>query len=271
MKSKKIYFLPLLALAPLLMANSPAPIVRANEYNDFSCSYLSREEVEDTNYNGRYLYNYKVTNNGTGCIESVLIQSTSIHGYIYAENDIFDDLVVLPGQTGILSLRTNNDVNPEGEELTYRGLAYQEFIQDAFINYDVEIEEKTSTYSSSPEYSYYVSFDTTVDIKKNDYEYGLIVELTYKGQKYAMHRDLDNSEEFYLCSTKEQLDLSQLTIDKLTMTKGPKYKSALGTFIVIVVVIFITFCALSVGGIIFAIVFPIARRAKRKRLENENK
>lgn len=265
MKKKTALLLPLLALSPFLLANSPAPMVRSEEYTDFTCSYLAREEIEDLSSEGRFLYNFEVSNTGTGYIEYIYVQSDIINGNLYGYDPIFDDLVVLPGQTSVLSLRTNKDINMEGYNGTYHGRAYQQTIENAFDNYSVEIEERISDYSSYNTYSYYVSFNTKVNIANNKYEYGLVVELTYKGQNYAMHRDLDSTNKFYLCSTSDQLDLSQLAINKLTMTKGEKYKSGLGTFLVVCLIIFIVFLALSVSGIIFAIVFPFARRARRKR------
>ena len=265
MKRKASLILPLLMLSPLLMANSPAPMVRSEEYNDFTCSYLAREEVDDLSSEGRFLYNFEVSNTGTGYIEYIYVQSDIINGNLYGYDPIFDDLVVLPGQTSVLSLRTNKDINMEGFNGTYHGRAYQQTIGDAFDNYSVEIEERISDYSSYNTYSYYVSFNTNVNIANNKYEYGLVVELTYKGKNYAMHRDLGSSKEFYLCSSDEQLDLNQLAINKLTMTKGEKYRSGLGTFLVVLFIILIVGACLLGSGVVFVIVFFSVKAARKRR------
>ena len=268
MKKYKKFLISLLMLSPLLMANAPVPQVNVDKYDAFTCTFKSKTEEIDSDSNPYYSYKYDINNTGTGYLKSVHISYTNkkTSAYLYKLNDLFGDELIAPGKADVISFGTTFEDDYSLEPFTYSGNAYQCFVTDAFTSERKEIRVE-SHYGS---YNYYVSFDSNVRVSNSDYDYGIIISITYKGTTYVTHHELKGNNEFFLCNSSEELDLSQLTINEMIMTYSDAYKSPIGVVFTVLVVILAIGGAFLAGGVIFVcIFFPIKAYKKKKRLAEQ--
>lgn len=270
MKKYKKFLISLLMLSPLLMANAPVPQVNVDKYDAFTCTFKSKTEEVDSDSNPYYSYKYDINNTGTGYLKSVSISYPNKKGsaYLYKSHGLFGDELIAPGKADVLSFGTTLEYDYSTEPFTYSGNAYQRFVADAFTSERKEI--RVESYYGS--YNYYVSFDSNVNVTRNnrDYDYGIIISITYKGTTYVTHHELKSNNEFFLCNSSEELDLSQLTINEMIMTYSDAYKSAIGVVFTVIVVILAIGGVFLAGGVIFVcIFFPIRAYKKKKRLAEQ--
>ena len=264
MKNKKLAILPLLLFTPLLMANSPAPVVRPETYNDFSTTFISKEKAPQYG-SDQWKYTFEVFNTGKGYITSTFIEADPVYGGLYDYGDDsqrYDEIVIAPGKSAVLSFTSSFEKDFTTDEYKATCSAYQDFVDEAFTSDRKEIRLDDS---HEGVYHYYLSFDTSVDLDKREYEYGLIVEVIYKGETRYTHCDLNSTNETHLLYSKEKLDMDELTIGEMVMTKGPRYKSKIGPLFNAIAIILIVGAAILVSGVLFVIIFFSIRAARNKK------
>lgn len=270
MKTRKKLLIPLLMLSPLLMANAPVPHVEPDEYKALTCSFKERTQEIDSESHIYYSYKFDVSNTGNGYIEHLHISYPDMSFYSYANSEEcpFGKEVIAPGTSRVLSIGTTIEDDFSSQTFTYTASAYQRFVDNAFSSdrKDIRVENESGYYK------YYVDFDSKVNVRANeDYEFGIIITITYKGVTYVTHHELNDNNTLYLCNSEEELDLSQLTIDEMIMTKGDAYKSPIAIVVTVILVILAVGGAFLVGGLIFiCIFFPIKAYRKKKRLANNS-
>ncbi len=259
MRNIKKYLLPLLVFVPLLMANAPAPEVHPGKYEGVTVSFVSKEE-KDTEYGMHYLYSFNVTNTGNGYLSRVHASYENSSFFLDEYNQMFGDIVIAPGQTRLIvdDLTTDKDIS--GSPNYFEAYAYQEFIDNAFTDNEISIREDRS----GDYYRYYVSFNTGVNLKDRKSEFGVISEITYKGETVVTHHELSSSNEFYLYGGYEELDLNDLTIKNIKMTRSDAYQSPIGTVLEVVGIVSLVCLGIILSGVIFVIIFFSVRKAKKR-------
>ena len=260
MRKNKKYVLPLLVFMPLLMANAPAPEVHPAKYEDVTVTFVSKEE-KDTEYGTHYLYSFNVTNTGDGYLSRVHASYENSYFYLDEYNNMFGDIVIAPGQTRTLVDESVSDKDISGSPSSFEAYANQEFIDDAFADNEISIRED----HSGDYYRYYVSFNTDVNLKDRKYEFGVISEITYKGETIITHHELGSTSEYFLYGGYEELDLSDLTIKNIKMTRSDAYQSPIGTIFEVVGIVLLVCLGIILSGAIFVIVFFSVRKARRKK------
>ena len=272
MKNHKIALLSLLMLSPLLMANSPAPHVEPGDYKAFECKYVSTTKVDNVDSAGKtyYSYNFNIRNLGEGYIESVRVSCESFTGYLYNFSNDFSSNVIAPGKEAIYYYRTTQRYEHIANDThKYTCKAYQEFVNDAFTTDKKEITVDTYKSDSETYYYYYLSFDSDIDTKNNDYRYGIIADVTYKGENYFTHVEYGEGNKVCLYSgLTEPLEIDELTVNNIKMTRSKRSGSAAGNIFLAIIIILAIFGVLLLSGIIFVVIFftvlgiKKARRAK---------
>ena len=261
MKFKKTSLLPLLLIVPLFMANSPAPVVKAKDYKDFTCEYLSKTKKTDSYGEDYYSYEFSFTNTGSGYIKGGHVSCDEFDLYLYINTtSLFGYVVIGPGETKTMDVGLKVDhetvTNPK-----YKCTAYQDFMENAFTSDKKEI----TVNSESGNYVYTVNFDAD-SVRDAGYKYGIISELTYKGEKYVTHHEIGQiGTSFTLCNSEEELDLSQLTINKLVMTRSKYETSTIAYVIYAILIILGVGLVFIVSGGIFLIIFFSIRKARRRK------
>ncbi len=255
MKHSKRLLIPLLMLAPMLMANAPAPGVYPKSYDTFTCVYQSKEEVEE----GRYRYSFNVSNTGEGYIDYIHLQAQNdeIYGYLEKENHLFDNPLIAPGDTETRHLY-GGDVDLSTLTINYSADAYTQF----YDGFKTNKKDVVMVHEGS-KFTYYVEVDLKSSvIKDNDYYYGFISEVTYQGEKYFSFHQHYSKGRVELGSFDTELDLEQFSLNTLTMVRSKAYKNY---FITTLFIIFIVGAVLMVSGGIFAIIFFSIKKARRRK------
>lgn len=265
MKNNRKFLLPLLFLTPLLLGNSPAPIVYPDEYEDFSCSFYSKEPTTDIYGDNVYKYTFKVDNIGAGYIEHIYVSNAENTFWGTGEGDrsIFGYSLVCPDESGYLSFTSNKDYDAASAEFSYQCFAYQKFVTGVTFHPTSVRHEVING-----QHYYYAIFETNVDIEGDrKHEYGAIATITYQDVKYVSHFDVNKNSEFFICASDEELELSKLNVDQLLMTKDVAHGYG-GYFA------FILYLALFGGlivlgsGVIFVIIFFSIKAARRRKAAN---
>ena len=235
MKKNKIKMLPLFLFVPLLMANSPAPMPTTRDYEDFTvnCTLLSESE-------NNYRYQLEITNNGEEYISvfyhyGIRLNDRGIY-YENIEGKLFDSEMIIPHQTKTYVAQTYEPLNLDGEQHWSTEIYDMKDENVTFANY-LLIKTSNNKYSLKS------------DIEgEGDYYYAGIIEVTYDGVDYAFEVDLDRGDPYVF--TNEELDLTKLTINKITAYRSSynTYKGNFGGFVK----------ALAIGiGIIALIAFGV--------------
>ena len=118
--------------------------------------------------------------------------------------------------------------------------------------------------------TYYVKIDPQVKLNFSDYEYGVITEISYKGETYLSHHQIKGDNEFLLTRTETPLDVDEITFVNMIMTKDKAYKSGIGTFLLVLGIIVGVGIIALLGGVIFIIVFFSVRAARKKKKLKES-
>ena len=219
MKINRRHYLPLLMLVPMMMANSPAPYVRTNEYQDFSYTFISKTPIDQYYEGQQYIeYTYEIKNNGSGYIDYAYINYGNIFSTMMSlNNDMFGRLILAPNSTSTYKFITITDIDVDNVNERIRCYAYTDFVENAFISDKKDVRVDNTDY---PYNRYYIDYES--DYKRdNNYLYGIIIDFTYDGVDYSIHdeswRYSENTYSVFLYQG-EDLDLNKLTINKLTMT-----------------------------------------------------
>lgn len=247
-------------VVPLLMGNSPAPMVRPHEYDNFSCSFVSKTKETDQEDKEVYVYTFEVVNSGDAYIDNITVKYPSLDfaSYMHGEDSLFGETIIAPGKTDNLYLRSYKEYDFSTSEGTFTCNAYQDFVKDA-------IKIENSVIRADDSNTYYVKIDPQVKLNFSDYEYGVITEISYKGETYISHHQLSSNNEFFLTRNDTPLDVDQITFVNMIMTKDKAYKSALGTVLLVVGIIIGVGMIALVGGVIFLIVFFSVRAVRKKK------
>ena len=278
MKSKKLGIITLFLLAPLVTANSPAPAVSANEYNDFSISFVKKAPVSNGD-GSLFEYFYDVTNTGSGYLENItFMKDNRGEGYAYISDDFFGSTLLAPEKTTQFSFYASSDFDGNSEEVTTKGTGYSEFLENPFKNNEFTIK-LTDTYEDNHgipyTFVYNIGADFNFDINESDYRFGAIVNVTYNSEeKVIFTRNLysENQIEFYINSN-TPLDLDNFAIDSILIIKT-EYHSPyqfLNDALKVMEVVAIVFVAITMGGgfLFICIFFPIREVKKRKKLKEQ--
>ena len=251
-------------LTPLLMANAPAPNVRVTEYHDFTQSFVLKSEAIDPDDFHKFDYTFTVTNTGQGYILHSYIDGPDFQLYDFDEDgvDCFGRRLIAPNQevTKVYYGSANVDFNEV--QYTMECRAYQEFIDNPFLSQNVEVRED----QIDDRFIYTVIFDSNFKVQSSDYEYGIITEVTYKGETFYVHNEVNKDNEFEFAYTKDKLELDKLSIKPIKMTRGPKYKSHAGQVIMGIIIAILVIAGITVLGIgagIFLIIFFSIRKSRR--------
>ena len=258
----------LLLATPMLMANSPAPHVEEETYDDFSYSYVSKTPLDEY-YEGNqyYKYNFEVQNLGQGYISYAYIKHQNASSHSSLSSD-FGSMLLAPSKSDIFSLVTTSDIDFNSVKPTFECHGYKTFVENAFTSDKKEVRFEEDYYKY-----YYVDFDSEVPYESG-YRYGIIIDFTYDGNDYSIHQEaryyngyVENSILLYYGEL--ELDVSKLTINKLLMTKSlyHSYYSGVADVIKgILILLAVCFGVILSGGIFCIIFFSIRKARRRKKL-----
>ena len=267
---KLLFIIPLL---PLLMANSPAPKVYDEQYNDLEVTYSSEEC-----YHNYYFYHFNLKNTGNGYAHYVNFTNDRYDESFYAsvnEDEIFYPFVsalYAPGFDDEVIVVTKNKI-PDSKKVVANAYAYSEIAEEITIS-----GSKALTYSveqSDPSIKNYAyELDISVSGRLSDYYYGAAVKVTYDGKDGCLK--IDNLQDKPFIRTSERIDLSKLTVHEVVAYKSARYyyganvnwNNALTPLLTFLLI----FGLLLSFGIFSAIFFPaMARRKRRNRQNASNK
>ena len=260
MKHSKKLLLPLLMLTPLLMANAPVPGVHPKSYDSFTCEYASREEASE----GKYRYNFNVTNTGEGYIADIYVQSQGgdIYGYLRPENNLFGNPLIAPGDSETRYVY-GVDVDPSTLTFNHSVQAYTQF----YDGFKTDKKDVTVIFDGAI-YYYYVQVDLKINIVSDtNHDYGFITEVTYKGHKYVTYHYGYSNTEVQLGSSNFELDMEQFSVDKILMVREDAYNNGVDVFFTVLFYIIIIGSILLVSGGIFVAIFFSVKKARRKKLQ----
>ena len=272
---KKIKYLPLLTLVPLLfMGNSPAPYSYETSYVDFEVTNIVYGEKTEETYYDRYAMTFTVNNYGEKYLEPEFIFENTKDKEDYLafmlRNANFG--LLIPPHTSMSLEGYMKKVNEE--DLFVSGYAFDMGKETTF--------DKASLVSVTPYYSSdYFSYDdgytynyNIEGVKHSDqYYYSMIVEYEYNGISCATLAYNLNEFSFSIYG-EEKLKEEDIQIKSVRLLQGrDRYASFTnGMWIVIWVVIGVV---LGIGFVASAIVVPIVLTSKkpwRKRpIEDESK
>lgn len=209
MKRRKKALLTSILALPLLMSNS----VMVEPSYDFdyqsvvvSCIHDGTYEETDNYTKEKYLVTIENQGNRYPEISSDRLRLNDKYLWSYDWKDkLFTNEVVPSGETKTYSLITRDELplKEDGDD-DWRFLTMN--LEDQNVSF--------SNYSISQFDGKVYEIQATVE-GLGDYEYAAIVDVTYKGVRYAFRAEMYSSGGLYRISAKEELDLSQLTIDSI--------------------------------------------------------
>ena len=271
MKNKKLALL--LPLLPLLMANSPAPRIYAERYEDFESSYVGEETIDNYRYQ---VFNIK--NTGKGYISSFYADGKLDYEFSASarENDfypLFENTVIGPNQNTNIKIKANTPlVAIDKNQLEYRTYAYSYFFEDAIVSGSKDVE----LLKQNDDYCYY-SIDVQVENVPANERNSIIFKATYDGDELYLKVDSDAKYRFY---TTEALDLTKFDIgNPVSVLKktDDSYNydeafEAIGAFFLRLLIVFVVIIFL-IGGIIFLTIFlpKIIRKKNQRKRELQKK
>jgi len=210
MKKRKKALLTSILVLPLLMSNSIMPLPSSDyDYESFvlSCVHDGTYEVADSYTKEKYLIT--IENQGDRYPEifrDFILNDHYFHSFDWKDK-LFQDEVVPSGETKTYSLITKDKLPlNEGEEDEWNFSSLN--LPDENVSF--------SNYSISKNDEYEKTYKISSAIEGlGDYVYAAIVDVTYKGVRYAFETEIYSSGSFAWISTLEELDLSELTIDSI--------------------------------------------------------
>ncbi len=270
MKNRSLKLLPLIIVLPTLMGNAPAPQVFTQTYKDYQLTYLNVEQ--DGEY---YLYHYNLKNIGNGYISSLYIKEESKDDYFvgslfsggnYRVYPFFGDGLFQPGfddEIVFRSLKEANNIN----KVSVDCVGYNTFDPDVTISGTQQLSLYRKEDQSINLRCYY-KLDVSLEYQNDsDWNYGVVANINYDGNTYYIKIDARGG---FIVETSQELDLTKLTINDLTVIKSHSYGygcrgNAQKIMIIFLVIVFI-FALMISFGIFAAIFFPaMARRRRRRR------
>ena len=207
---KRIFVLPFLCLAPLIMANSPAPMPSDEPYADINvnCTYVG----EDGNF---FKYQIDLENIGEKYTGIDSPNGLSIdHHYFYIiniEGQLFNNELVSPHSSKSYVVTTDTKYTIDAETEWY---AWTYSIIDEDVTFNNPSINKVGNLS------YQLKAD---DTQFGDYYYDIVVEIDYDGVNYAFSIDNHYSNDLTFHTT-EDIDLNKISITKITAFRSSYHK-----------------------------------------------
>ena len=254
MKAKNFKLLLILAFAPLLMANSPAPMPTIRNYDDIDVSYTFIEKSEDS-----LLYDMTITNKGSSfALVSNYLKSINPSRYFgHIKGDVFRDECLAPNQTK-----------------TFKFLAYdpiEDFIQDdtTWSTYCYNTLNDNITWSNPVIEKNTAYYTLKADFKNlGDYYYSAIVELLYEDEVYYIDAPYNNKKHLCLYMEKD-IDPNDIEIRNITFFRSSYETYKGGKNIATGIYIFSGLILLGILLIPPAIIIPVSIVSyKRKKRNN---
>ena len=257
MKAKNFKLLPILVFAPLLMANSPAPMPTIANYDDIDVSYTFIERGEDS-----LIYDMTITNKGSSfaLVSDSLKTVNPSRYYGYIKNDVFRDECLAPQQTK-----------------TFKFLSYdpiEDFIQDdtTWSTYCYDTLDENISWSNPVIEQNTAYYTIKADFKNfGDYYYSAIVELLYEDEIYYIDAPCNNKK--YLCLYMEKdINPNDIEVRNITFFRRSYKTSKWGKIVAIGSSIFFVLILLGILLIPPAIIIPVSIVSyKRKKRNNISK
>ena len=214
MKKRKKELLSSILALPLLMSNSPMilPSYETN-YQDVavSCTHEGTYELADNYTKEKYLFT--IENQGDlypRMFKNIKLNNEEIP-YTYALGDnLFTEEVVPLGETKTYAIITNEKL-PLNDGTNRWGFEAMNTLDE-----DVSISDYSIYEGNKKSYT----IEGEIDGLKGTLEYSAIVDVTYKGVRYAFETDVYRSGKLGTIYATKELDLSELTIDSIKFYKS---------------------------------------------------
>lgn len=197
-KSKLIY-LPFLFLAPLLMANSPAPFPQQDEYESIEVNYSLIENLSD----GSYRYDVEISNYGDyycvlNNIESNHEYDKRLHNF---GGQIFENEMIAPHYIKNYSAIVNSKLDSDLSNEHWTSYCYANKDENVIFD-NVSIKQKSEN-----------EYKLSATIKnKGDYYYFAIVDASYYGERVSFYVSMNGDMTF---ATYEELNLNNFVINNV--------------------------------------------------------
>lgn len=259
MKTKNFKLLPILVFAPLLMANSPAPMPTITDYDDIDVSYTFIEKSEDS-----LLYDMTITNKGSSfALVSNYLKSINPSRYFgHIKGDVFRDECLAPNQTKTFKFLAYDPIEDFIQDDTTWSTQSYDTLDDNIAWSNPVIEKNTAYYTIKADFK-----------NLGDYYYSAIVELMYEDEIYYIDTDYNNKK--YLCLYVEQeINPKDMEIRNITFFRS-LYETYKGGKIIANATnaIYIFFGLILLGILLIppAIIIPVSIVSyKRKKRNNIN-
>lgn len=267
---KKRLFLPLIVAPILFMANSPAPWIPPQEYEDYKIISLSIDVNE---------YELNIENIGNKYI--VLDDISYYNGDSQLSNpDVYSNQCLAPGDSGIYYGECRNISSPEEIKLNVYAVEVEGPASYTNVKFDKESVLERSDGKNVSWYYYKLE-----GIKKDkDFRYFSVVDLTIKGERFVYYstQQIDTGFSF-MCES--GLSENDIQVENIYLVRGRKINHSLdflnvifgifatafaaaGIFGVIGVSILISFAVfmifIGIPGIVLLIVKPWKKREKKE-------
>ena len=262
--NKKLRYTPLLLLAPLLMANAPAPQPLFDYYDNVQVSIVSQNKKGSEQYGYRYDYVFEVTNKGD-CYIAVGFGEAQCTFYTREGgsqrliggpmvDNLFNNEATAPGQT------KQYKITDETSDFSTYDLSKFGCFALTIRDDDVTYENASVTRKGEKKYQLNIKKITG----KGDYYYYGVVDVTYKGNDHSFVIRGDKENDF---GTTSILDLDQLEIKDIKFFRSQynTYKPKLHPEEVMMYVVAIGIIVLMVSAVAAAIVVPIVIVKRRKK------
>ncbi len=214
MKKRKKELLSSILALPLLMSNSPMilPSYEIN-YQDvaISCTHEGTYELADNYTKEKYL----LTIENQGDLYPRMFKNIRLNGkeipYTYTLGDnLFSNEVVPLGETKTYAIITNEKLPLNDGANSWGFEAMNRLDEDVSVSdYSIYEGNKNS-----------FTIEGEIDGLKSGLEYSAIVDVTYKGVRYAFETDVYRSGKLGPIWPTKELDLSELTIDSIKFYKS---------------------------------------------------
>lgn len=254
MKVKNFKLLLTLAFAPLVMANSPAPMPAMTNYDDIDVSYTFIERGEDS-----LIYDMTITNKGNSfALVSDHLKSVNPSKYYgYIKGDVFRDECLAPHQTKTFKFLSYDPIEDFiQDDTTWSTCCYNTLDENVSWSNPV-IEQNTACYTLKADFKNF-----------GDYYYSAIVELLYEDAVYYIDAPYNNKK--YLCLYMEKdINPNDIEVRNITFFRSlyETYKG--GKIIATVTYIFFGLILFGIFLIPPAIIIPVSIVSyKRKKRNN---
>ena len=253
MKTKNYKLLPILLFAPLLMANSPAPMPTITNYDGIDVSYTFIERGEDS-----LIYDMTITNKGSSfALVSKFLSINPSRYYGYIKGDVFRNECLAPHQTK-----------------TFKFLSYdpiEDFIQDdtTWSTYCYDTLDENISWSNPVIKQNTAYYTLKADFKNlGDYYYSAIVELLYEDEIYYIDAPYNNNKKYLCLYMEKDIDHNDIEVRNITFYRS-SYKTRGGRIIATGIYIFFGLILLGILLIPPAIIIPVSIVSyKRKKRNN---